>query len=226
MEDVAIARVIAAEFFPRDDPDVALSLRFFSLLDAPGLVEVFGRGPAQEGDGLAVGRPGRRRGPFGQVGQRSGLASGERQQVELGRLRLPVLLGGPGEDQPGPVRRPSGRGVVRAVGQPPRLDSPVPGRDRDEPDGGHVIVLVGVDRDLHERHPRTVGRDPGIGRPGEPHQILGGDGTLRPLRPALRPAPPPASRAQERESRHGGVCESSDVTFNKRFSSSPKPSQS
>ena len=186
MEDVAIARVVAAEFVPRDDPDVALALRLLALLDAPGLVEVFGRGPAQEGDGLAIGRPGRRRGPFGQVGQRSGLAAGERQQVELGRLRLPVLLGGPGEDQPGPVGRPSGRGVARAVGQPPRLDSLSPGRDRNEPDGGHVIVLLRVDRDLHERHPRAVGCDPGIGRPGESHQVLGGDRALRPVRPGAR----------------------------------------
>ena len=55
--------------------------------------------------------------------------------------------------------------------------------DRDEPDRGHVIVLVGVDGDLHERDLRTIGRDPGIGRPGEPHQVIGGDRTLCSLRP-------------------------------------------
>ena len=183
MEAVAIARIIAAEFFVGDDPHIALSLRFFAFLDAPGLVDVFRGRPAQEGNGLAVGRPGRRRGPFGQFGQRSGLAPGKGKQKELGRLRLPVFLGGTSEDQPCSVGRPSRSGVARAVGQAPRLEVLSPGGNRNEPDRGQVIVLVRIDGDLDERDLGTIGCDPGVGRPCEPHQIIGGDRTLCSLRP-------------------------------------------
>src|SRR5439155_8360296 len=98
--------------------------------------EVFVARLAREGDRLAVGRPQRRAGAPGQVGEPPGFPAGHRQQVDLG---LVFLARGPREGEHPAVGRPARRRVARTRGQPPRRGGA--GR-RDLPETRVVTVLA------------------------------------------------------------------------------------
>ena len=89
MFEIAIAGVVQAVVGPGDDPDVAFALGRDRLgLRLCEFGQVLVRGPAQERDGFAVGRPGRRGRSLREVGHGPGLAPFERQEIDMRRFRL------------------------------------------------------------------------------------------------------------------------------------------
>ena len=83
-------------------------------------------------------------------------------------LRPFLLVARPQEGEGPGVGRPSGRRVVLASGQLPRL-APL---DRDRPDRGAILVGVSVRLREHERDRAPVRRELGIGREGDRVQVL------------------------------------------------------
>ena len=179
---VQVAAPVEAVDGARDHPHVALP----SHVRLAGLVLIRGRvllrllrevllvGVGCEGDRGAVGRPFRRARPLGQIGEGSRLAATARDQVELGRLRLAVLLQDAREGDPLPVRGPAGGSVLGAARERAGRIAPV---GRHDPHRGVVAVLLLVDRHPHEGHPLPIGRDLRLGDPHEPEQVRLRDGT-------------------------------------------------
>ena len=181
---VDIPFVVGPELGLGDDPDVALRLVLLVGLD-----EVFRRGRAREGDRLPVGRPGGGPGALRQVGKLLRLATGQRQEVELG-----VAVLGTQEGERRTVGRPAGRAVVRAAGDAPRRREPV---GRDEPEAGLVPVVLRVHGDQHVRRPPPVGRDLRARHPAEREQVAIRNGAL------LRREPGRAHQPGERDNESG-----------------------
>src|SRR5580693_687761 len=71
---------------------LGLIITGFRILLALGLLDVILRRRTHEGDLLAVGRPDRVRGSFGEIGNRRSFPSSERQHCELTRLRFAAFV--------------------------------------------------------------------------------------------------------------------------------------
>ena len=103
----------------------------------------------REDDRLAVGRPLRIAGAARDVRDGPRFAPGHRHDVDLRRLRSPILLDRSDEGQPPAVRRPPRSSIADAARNGPRRFAAIGFR---EPEGRVVRVLLFVGAHAHERH--------------------------------------------------------------------------
>jgi hypothetical protein len=148
-----------------------------AFLFARRLFNVLGRGRTQEGDVLAVGRPDRVAGAFGQVGDDGRFPTRQRQHRDLRRLRFAalILVSATHECHAAPVGGPARMGVMLAVGQAQRR---LPARCRHAPDRGFVSGALLVNADASECHLGSIRRQLRSGNPEEVEQVFFAD---RPL---------------------------------------------